>query len=132
MSFTLPALQLKHALLLLRVTVSAIFIAHAVTRFLNHTIPGFGEFLNNKGFVAGEAWVWLITVFEIAGGCLLAFGVGQRLLAYGFILLLLVGIVVIHAQLGWWVGEHGDGGMEYSVALIGALLVIGAAKNKTE
>jgi len=51
-----------------------------------------------------------------------------RLLAAGFIILLLVGIVLIHASLGWFVGEHGTGGCEYSFILIVALLVIAAEK----
>ncbi len=37
-----------------------------------------------------------------------------------------VGIVLIHRHLGWFVGEHGTGGSEYSVALIFMLLVLAA------
>jgi putative oxidoreductase len=36
------------------------------------------------------------------------------------------GIVLIHARLGWFVGEHGTGGSEYSVALLVLLLLIAA------
>ena len=38
-----------------------------------------------------------------------------------------VGIVLIHRHLGWFVGEHGTGGSEYSVALIVMLLVLATA-----
>ena len=38
-----------------------------------------------------------------------------------------MGIVIIHWQLGWFVGEHGTGGMEYSLSLMVSLLVIAAA-----
>ncbi|MGL5888807.1 MAG: DoxX family protein, partial [Bacteroidia bacterium] len=115
-----------HALLIMRVTLALIFSAHAVTRIINETIPQFGGFLESKGFPAGNAIVWCITILEIVGGLMLALGFMQRLLAYLFIALLVAGIVLIHAQLGWWVGEHGDGGSEYSVALIAGLLVIAA------
>lgn len=37
------------------------------------------------------------------------------------------GIVLIHRQLGWFVGAHGTGGSEYSVALMVMLLVVAAA-----
>jgi putative oxidoreductase len=128
MNFILPALSVPHALRLLRITIAGIFMAHAITRIANGTIPQFGGFMENSGFAAGEVWVWLITIFEIGGGALLLLGKWQRLIAYLFILLLLAGIVLIHAQLGWWVGEHGNGGMEYSVALIAGLLVLAAEK----
>ena len=39
--------------------------------------------------------------------------------------------ILIHANLGWFVGEHGVGGMEYSLCLIVALLVIAAADAET-
>jgi putative oxidoreductase len=123
----LPALSLAASLHILRITIALIFTAHAVMRIANETIPQFGGFLESKGLPAGTLLVWGITVFEIAGGILLALGYLQRIIAYLFIALLLAGIVLIHAQLGWWVGEHGDGGMEYSVALIAGLLVVAAA-----
>ena len=34
------------------------------------------------------------------------------------------GIVLIHRHFGWFVGEHGTGGSEYSVALIVLLLIV--------
>ena len=40
-------------------------------------------------------------------------------------------IVIIHWRLGWFVGEHGSGGMEYSVSLMVSLLVIAAADAAT-
>ena len=36
------------------------------------------------------------------------------------------GIVLIHWRFGWFVGEHGTGGSEYSIALIVMLLVVAA------
>jgi putative oxidoreductase len=71
--------------------------------------------------------VWGITVFELAAGSMLMIGYRARVAALGFIAMLLAGIVLIHRHLGWFVGEHGTGGSEYSVALILALLVIAAA-----
>jgi putative oxidoreductase len=32
-----------------------------------------------------------------------------------------MGNVIIHYEKGWWIGEHGDGEMEYSCVLILAI-----------
>lgn len=123
-----PFLSLKQSLLILRISLAVIFLVHAIVRIGNGTIPQFGGFMESKGLPFGVAWVWAITAYEIAGGVLLLLGIYTRLLAAGFIILLLVGIVLIHASLGWFVGEHGTGGCEYSFILIVALLVIAAEK----
>jgi putative oxidoreductase len=121
----------SNSLILLRVSIAAIFLAHSTVRIANSTVGQFGEFLENKGFAFGVVWVWGITVFEIIGGLLLAFGYFTKILAAGFIFLLVVGIVLIHAELGWFVGEHGTGGSEYSFILIMALIVIAASEKKS-
>ncbi|RTY94918.1 DoxX family protein [Flavobacterium sp. GT3R68] len=125
-----PFITLNNALVLLRVVVAILFIAHAVVHISNGTINQFAGFLAEKGFIMSTATVWAITLFEIMGGLTMLLGYFTKWIALGFILMLLIGIAIIHAQLGWFVGEHGTGGMEYSVALIFALIVIAAADNK--
>lgn len=116
--------SLKTAIVFLRFSVAVVFLAHAFVRILNSTIARFGDFLESKGFPFGIWWVYGITVFEITGGLLLMFGYFTKILSTGFIILLVIGIVLIHAEFGWFVGEHGTGGCEYSFILISALLVI--------
>ncbi|MEK7725354.1 MAG: DoxX family protein [Acidobacteriota bacterium] len=125
-----PFLSLEKSLIVLRVSVAVIFLSHSIVRIANSTIPQFGGFLESKGFPYGVAWVWAITVFEIFGGILLALGFFTKWLSLGFILMLIVGIALIHASLGWFVGEHGTGGSEYSFILIMALLVISASDKR--
>lgn len=125
-----PFISLEKSLVVLRVSVAVIFLSHSIVRIANSTIPQFGGFLESKGFPYGIAWVWAITVFEIFGGILLALGFFTKWLSLGFILMLIVGIALIHASLGWFVGEHGTGGSEYSFILIMALLVISASDKK--
>lgn len=122
-----PFISLNNALILLRVVIAILFIAHAVVRITNGTVSQFAGFLAEKGFLMSTATVWGITLFEIIGGVTMLLGYFTKWIALGFILLLIIGIAIIHAQLGWFVGEHGTGGMEYSVALIFALIVIAAA-----
>jgi len=113
-----PFINLSQSLIILRVSLALVFIAHATVRLSNGTINQFGGFLNDKGLLLGIPMVWAITAFEIIGGVLLALGYFKKWLAAGFILMLLIGIILIHASLGWFVGEHGTGGSEYSFILI--------------
>lgn len=123
-----PFVTLATALALLRIGTAALFMAHAVVRTL---IPGsiqqFGVALGNIGIPQGKAVVYAITIYEITAGLLMMLGFRTRYLAAGFGVILLGGIVLIHRHFGWFVGEHGTGGNEYSVALLLALLVIAAA-----
>lgn len=121
---TFPFLTLKNALVLLRISLAIVFLAHAVVRIKGGTIDRFAGFLNAKGLIFGQALVWSITTFELVGGVLLALGYFTKWLSAGFIALLLAGIILIHASQGWFVGEHGTGGSEYSFILIMAFLVV--------
>jgi len=123
--------SLENALVFLRFSVALIFLLHAVVRIGNSTVGRFGDFLESRGFPYGIVWVYGITAFEIIGGLLLLFGYFTKIMSAGFIFLLVVGIILIHAESGWFVGEHGTGGCEYSFILIAALLVI-AACGKSE
>ncbi|HEU4790623.1 MAG TPA: DoxX family protein [Flavobacterium sp.] len=125
-----PFLSSSQSLLLFRITLPLFFTAHAVTRIANGTIERFAGFLSNKGFFATSAMVWGITIYEIIGGIALAFGYWTKYLSLGFILMLIMGNIIIHYENGWWVGEHGAGGMEYSCALILGLIVIASTKNE--
>jgi putative oxidoreductase len=119
---------LRRALLALRVGTALLFMAHAIVRALTPgAVASFGRFLESQRVPYGVVVVWLITAFELLGGVLLTLGIRTRLMCAGFAVILLVGIALIHRRLGWFVGEHGTGGSEYSVALLLALLVIAAA-----
>ncbi|MCB2408431.1 DoxX family protein [Hymenobacter lucidus] len=122
-----PFLRLAHCLILLRVTVAGLLMAHAAVRVVGGTVPRFGGFLESQGLPMGVALVWLITAVELGGGLLMLLGIFTRWVALVFFLLIGTGILLIHAANGWFVGEHGTGGMEYSVLLLVALLLIAAA-----
>lgn len=125
-----PFITTAQATIILRIITALIFVAHAVVRLISSTVDRFGEFMESKGFVFGVLIVWILTVYEIVAGLLLALGVFTRWLAMGFIIIIGTGIVIIHAANGWFVGEHGIGGMEYSILLIASLLVIAASDKK--
>ncbi len=121
-----PFVSQANALVVLRVAVAIFFMAHAAVRIAVDSIPQFEGFLASKGFPFPLVVVWLITVYELAAGTLMALGHWVRWLTVGFQAISIGGIVLIHFNLGWFVGEHGVGGMEYSLCLSVALLVIAA------
>ena len=47
--------------MLLRVSLSVVFLAHAIVRIANSPISQFGQFLTTKGLPVGTLPVWLIT-----------------------------------------------------------------------
>ena len=127
-----PFITLKQSIVILRISVALIFITHAVVRIANGTIAQFAGFLNSKEIPNSSFVVWGITVYEIFGSIVLALGYYTKILSAGFIVMLLVGVILIHASLGWFVGEHGTGGSEYSFILIISLIVIATSNNKIE
>ncbi len=122
-----PYLTLAQALTVLRITTAILFMAHAVVRITHGTIPGFGAFLEARGWPMGVAIVYAITFWEIVAGIALILGRWIRLAAAGMMFIDIMGIFIIHIQLGWFVGEHGTGGVEYSLALLVSLITIAAA-----
>lgn len=122
-----PFVSLPLALVVLRVGIASLFMAHAITRIANGTIPRFAGFMTNLGFPEGLAVVWAITLVEIVCGTLIIVGYKARYAVVGLFAVALGGIILIHRHKGWFVGEHGSGGSEYSVCLMLGLLVIAAA-----
>lgn len=121
-----PWIGRDSALTILRLVTPLLFMAHAVTRVANGSIGRFGQFMETQGFPYGIGWVWAITITELVCGTLILL---NRYVRYATIPLLAIavgGIALIHVWIGWFVGEHGVGGMEYSVALIVMLLVVAA------
>lgn len=114
------------AMQLLRGALALIFLAHAVVRVVNGSVPQFGAFLESRGLPFGVQLVHAISAYEIVGGSLLAIGVRVKWVCAGLAIIVLGGIALIHAHLGWFVGEHGVGGMEFSWLLMFALLAVAA------
>lgn len=118
-----------NSFLILKIAIAIIFSSHAIIRITGGTVERFARFLDSKGFPMSLQLVWGITIYEIIGSILLVFGYHTKWISSIFILILLVGTVIIHYANGWFVGEHGTGGMEYSFLLITTLTVIAANTN---
>jgi putative oxidoreductase len=127
-----PFISLSASLSVLRIATAILFGAHAVVRITNGSITQFGTFMESVGFPFGIAWVWAVTITEIGAALLLVANRLVRPTAAALLLIAFTGIILIHRNFGWFVGEHGTGGAEYSVALITMLLLIAAADRETQ
>ena len=112
------------ALVFLRIFLAAVMVIHGAARIKAGGVAPFGQFLAGQGFPLGFYAAWAITIFEIAGGIILAAGFFVPVLALLFAAQLVAGIILVHAREGWFVVGLGRNGMEYSVLLIAAFLAI--------
>jgi putative oxidoreductase len=116
----------------LRMVVGVIFILHAAARIYNDSLTGFGDFLNQKGFLSGFYLAWTITVFELAGGICMFFRRFVKIFCIGEMFILIGGIVLVHWPKGRFIEDMSIGGIEYSIVLITILLAIFLAERKEE
>jgi putative oxidoreductase len=126
----LPTVQDKYAFLALRVSMGVIFITHGLARLYYNSVGDFGNFLNAKGFVIGVLLAWAITIGEIVSGGFLALGYKVKYCVIFHAVVILSGIVMVHATNGWFVVGHGSGGVEYSVLILVVLLYLYSRSNK--
>jgi putative oxidoreductase len=120
----------SYSIAALRMMAGVVFILHAGVRIYNNTLPAFGNLLESKGFPFGFYLIWAVTVFELAGGILMFFRFFVRIFCVGEIIILIVGIITIHREHGWFVVERSLNGVEYSVVLITILTAIFLAERK--
>lgn len=113
-------------LFLFRLLLCAIIAAHGWARMLADGVTPFGGFLDAHGLMVGVLIAWGITLLEIVGSIVMAFG--SRFtphLCSLYACIYATGIFMVHMQEGWFVVGLGRNGMEYSVLLIASLLLVG-------
>ena len=111
---------------IVRASVAVVLILDGVARATAGTVDGFGFFLREvRGIPFGHSLAWAITVVEIAGGLLLAFGIAVVPLCAWFVAVLVAGMRIVHWPNGWFVVGEGRNGIELSVLLVACLVAIG-------
>lgn len=110
--------------LMLRITLAGLIGAHGWARLLSGGVRPFGEFLDSQGFKIGLVLAASVTAIEIVGSLLLA--LGRLVLPLNMVLsgIYLLGIVLVHGKVGWFVVGLGRNGSEYSVLLIVCLWAV--------
>lgn len=129
MNETRPEIQLlddRRAVAAVRVAAAAMMFIHGCYRVYDGGPPGFGGFLESKGFPFGVAIAWTLTILEIVCGSLLMAGRFVSPLCAWFAFQLVMGILLVHGREGWFVVGGGRNGMEYSVLLISSFVIVGA------
>jgi putative oxidoreductase len=115
------------ALLLVRVALGAIFIAHALLKLLGFGLPAPAEFFTSVGYPGWSAWP--VFAIELIGGIALVAGVRVRLAALALVPVM-IGALLVHAPNGWRFDATG-GGWEYVAFLIVALIAQAVAGTRS-
>lgn len=109
-----------YALLLLRLALGVMFIAHAALKVFVFTVPGFAGFLAQVGMPSFMALP--VILLETFGGVALILGVYSRAVAL-VLTPVLLGALSVHAGNGW-LFTAANGGWEYPAFLVIAGLTI--------
>ena len=110
-----------YAALLLRISLGALFLAHAGLKLVVFTPAGTAEYFASLGLPA--AMGYFVIAWEFAGGIALILGLWTRLVALCMIPDLLGAIALVHAHVGFFFTDAG-GGWEYPAFWAVALLVL--------
>ena len=108
-----------YAALTLRITLGAMFIAHALLKVFVFTLPGTVQFFESLGLPGSLAYVTFAA--ELVGGAMLVLGIGTRWVA-ALLIPVLLGAVWVHAPNGWLFSAP-KGGWEYPAFLSVAAFV---------
>jgi putative oxidoreductase len=117
---TTPVLQ-DAALLIARVAIGVILLAHGLQKFLDYTLDGTAASFSGMGIPAPAVAAGFAASVETVGGAALIIGLVTPVVAALNVLNLLGALVIVHAGKGIFVD---GGGYELVLALIAGLLVV--------
>lgn len=116
------------AILVARVGIGAIFIAHGWQKLVTNGVDGTAGFFGSVGIPAPTAAAWFAALVEVGGGVALILGLLTPVVGVLLALNMLGAYVFVHAGKGLFVDQ---GGAELVLALgVGALLIaaVGAGR----
>lgn len=112
----IDAKNAPYGALLLRLSLGAMFIAHALLKYMVFTMEGTAGFFASVGLPGGLWFTWLMFLMELLGGIALILGIYARWVAIA-LLPILAGASWIHWPNGWLFTAT-NGGWEYPVFLL--------------
>ena len=104
---TLDLATAPYAILVLRISLGLLFLAHGCLKVFVFTLPGTAQFFESVGLPG-----WMATpvaISELIGGLLLVGGVYTRWAALGLFPILLVATFKAHGANGWLFTNQGGG-----------------------
>lgn len=112
--------------LLLKLTLAVVMLAHSVPGMLDGGVDAFGRlYLDPSGFAPiGVPLAWAIKLSHIAMAGALLSGRFLKPLGWITILVLVMGIIMVHGREGWFVVGGGRNGVEFNVLLVAAFLTV--------
>ena len=120
---TLPAPARDLAILVTRVAIGLVFLAHGWQKLFTNGIDGTAAFFDQAGVPAASAAAWTAAVVELAGGAALVLGLAVPL----------AGLLLLADMIGAWLFVHtgaglfvDQGGYELVLALGAAALLLAA------
>lgn len=120
----LPAPVRDIVLLLARVALGVIFIAHGWQKLRTNTVEGTAQFFDQAGVPLPTVSAWFATLVELVGGAMLIVGLAVPVVGLLLAIDMLGAYLFVHAGNGIFVTP--DGGYEFVLAL-GALSLVLAA-----
>lgn len=111
---------------ILRFAVSVILLMHGIPGMFDNGVNDFGNlYLNQQGFAPfGVPLAWAIKLSHVAAAVCLVFQKFVKWACGITIFILIMGIVMIHFQEGWFVVGGGRNGVEFNFLLIAVLLTL--------
>jgi putative oxidoreductase len=113
------------ALLILRVVLGGIFVAHGAQKlfgsFGGHGLEGTAGFFEQIGLKPGHAMALLAGLAEFGGGLLVLAGFLTPLGAFAIIAVMAMAIVRVHVPNGFF---NESGGYEFNLVLIGVAVAL--------
>lgn len=114
-------------LLIMRVLIGLMFATHGYQKIFGGRMEGFTGAVESMGFPAPALFAWAAALSELAGGVLIALGLGTRIMAFFAAVTMFVAAFVAHAQdpfdvrekalvfLAYFVGTIFTGAGQYSL-----------------
>ena len=117
---TIDIATAPYAILVLRISLGLLFLAHGCLKVFVFTLPGTAQFFESVGL---PGWMAMpVAISEFVGGLLLVGGVYTRWVALGLFPILLVATLKAHGANGWLFTNKG-GGWEFSAFFAVATVV---------
>ena len=110
----------------LRFSIAIILLAHSIPSFLDNSINDFGNlYLNQNGFAPVGVYIaWAIKISHVVAALCLLLEKYVKLVSIVTIFILLMGIIMVHYQEGWYVVGGGRNGVEFNFLLIFVFLTL--------
>lgn len=105
---------------ILYAAMAVILFAHSIPVIIDGSINDFGkQYLDEVGFAPfGIYLAWLIKGSHVISAVLFLINRYVHIAAYVTIFILMMGIVMIHYEEGWFVVGNGRNGMEFNFLMI--------------